>query len=152
MNILVSSCLLGENCKYSGANNENEAVKELAASHNLIAVCPEVLGGLPTPRAPMEIVGGRVVDQQGNDYTAFMDRGNEAVRALAEKYECKCAVMKSRSPSCGCGKVYDGTFSSKLVCGDGTAVRMLKKMGIKVINEEDLALGVDVELLPYGIV
>lgn len=138
MNILVSSCLLGLDCRYCGTGCANEQVIRLGETHRLIPVCPEQMGGMPTPRPPVELVNGRAVDGTGADYTEQFEKGaNEAVK-LAELFHCTCAVLKSRSPSCGCGTVYDGTFSGRLVEGSGMAAEKLKKAGVKVFTENDL--------------
>lgn len=137
MNILVSSCLCGVNCKYNGGNNEDKRVAKLMDTHTVICVCPEVLGGLSTPRTPAEIVGDRVVTKDGEDVTEAFYKGAEKALEAAEKYNVDMAILKANSPSCGCGKVYDGTFSKTLVEGDGVFVRMLKEKNIKVYNEND---------------
>ena len=137
MNILVSSCLCGVNCKYNGGNNEDKRVAKLMDTHTVICVCPEVLGGLSTPRTPAEIVGDRVLTKDGEDVTEAFYKGAEKALEAAEKYNVDMAILKANSPSCGCGKVYDGTFSKTLVEGDGVFVRMLKEKNIKVYNEND---------------
>lgn len=137
MNILVSSCLCGVNCKYNGGNNEDKRVAKLMDTHTVICVCPEVLGGLSTPRTPAEIVGDRVITKDGEDVTEAFYKGAEKALEAAEKYNVDMAILKANSPSCGCGKVYDGTFSKTLVEGDGVFVRMLKEKNIKVYNEND---------------
>ena len=137
MNILVSSCLCGVNCKYNGGNNEDKRVAKLMDTHTVICVCPEVLGGLSTPRTPAEIVGDRVVTKDGEDVTEAFYKGAEKALEAAEKYNVDMAILKANSPSCGCGKVYDGTFSKTLVEGDGVFAKMLKEKNIKVYNEND---------------
>ena len=141
MNILVSSCLCGVNCKYNGGNNEDKRVAKLMDTHTVICVCPEVLGGLSTPRTPAEIVGDRVITKDGEDVTEAFYKGAEKALEAAEKYNVDMAILKANSPSCGCGKVYDGTFSKTLVDGDGIFARMLKEKNIKVYNENsDLSI------------
>ena len=137
MNILVSSCLCGVNCKYNGGNNEDKRVAKLMDTHTVICVCPEVLGGLSTPRTPAEIVGDRVITKDGEDVTEAFYKGAEKALEAAEKYNVDMAILKANSPSCGCGKVYDGTFSKTLVEGDGVFAKMLKEKNIKVYNEND---------------
>lgn len=137
MNILVSSCLCGVNCKYNGGNNEDKRVAKLMDTHTVICVCPEVLGGLSTPRTPAEIVGDRVLTKDGEDVTEAFYKGAEKALEAAEKYNVDMAILKANSPSCGCGKVYDGTFSKTLVEGDGVFAKMLKEKNIKVYNEND---------------
>lgn len=140
---LISACLLGIDCKYSGGNNSCQAVKNLAEGHSYIAVCPEVAGGLAVPRPPCEILGGRVWNKEGEDVTqSFIDGATDVIteskrRALIAEEEIELAILKSRSPSCGSGKIYDGTFSGRLIDGDGIFAKMVKELGIKVISEED---------------
>lgn len=142
---VVSSCLIGIKCKYNGGDNLSSEVLDFLAGRNYVDVCPEVLGGLPTPRTPAEITGGRVINRQGRDVTAEFETGaREALKiALAEAKRLgepvEAAIFQERSPSCGCGRVYDGTFSGKLVEGDGIAARLFKKCGIRVLNKNELA-------------
>lgn len=130
--LLVSACLLGENCKYSGGNNYDPAVAALAARYELIPVCPEQLGGLPTPRAPSERVGDRVLTRDGTDVTDAFRLGAEKTLEIARINGVRRAVFRERSPSCGCGAVYDGTFSGTLVPGDGVAAALLRASGVEV--------------------
>lgn len=139
MNILVSACLLGVPCRYDGTPAADACVLSLADSHALVPVCPEQLGGLPTPRSPAEIRAGRVTTKAGEDVSDAYRRGAEATVALAETLGCRCAVLKARSPSCGSGRIYDGSFSGRLVDGDGLAAAALKRKGIQVLNEEETA-------------
>lgn len=143
MNILISHCFLGEPCRYDGASRLDRQVLELhRAGHNLIPVCPEVLGGLDTPRAPAEIQpDGRVVDLDGRDVTEAYRAGAERAVAIALENDCTVAVLKARSPSCGCGEVYDGSFTGKLIPGWGIAAEMLREAGITVMDEETLDAG-----------
>lgn len=134
-NILVSACLLGADCKYNGKNNRNENVLRLMEKHTLIPVCPEQLGGLATPREPSEKSGERVVSRSGADVTENYKKGADEVLKIARLYGCKRAVLKAKSPSCGSGKVYDGTFSGTLIDGDGITAQLLKQNGIEVQNE-----------------
>ena len=140
MNILVSHCFFGEPCRYDGASRVDRQVLELhRAGHNLIPVCPEVLGGLDTPRAPAELQpDGRVVNEDGEDVTAAYRAGAEAALKIARETGCTLAVLKARSPSCGCGEVYDDTFTHTLKGGWGVAARLLMEAGITVMDEEDL--------------
>ena len=133
--LLVSKCLLGENCKYNGGNNRNEAVLAYLQDKPYIAVCPEYLGGLPIPREPSEIVGDRVVSRTGRDVTAEYRRGAERTLALAQKYGCRAAWLKEKSPSCGTGTVHNGKFDGGLVEGYGITARLLRKNGIAVFGE-----------------
>lgn len=135
MKILVSACLLGINCKYNQGNNDCPKVRKLMEEHELIPVCPEILGGLSTPRTPAEIRDHRVITEDGKDVTEKYERGAAETLKLAQLYHCKYAILKERSPSCGCGVVYDGTFSKRLIQGDGLTTRLLKQNGIQVISE-----------------
>lgn len=140
---LVSSCLAGINCRYDGKNNLNKKVAELVKAGEAIPVCPEVLGGLPTPRDPSEIIvdkkrNKRVVSEKGKDVTAEFKLGAEKTLKIAQIVEAKKAILQQRSPSCGCGKIYDGTFSSNLIKGSGLTAELLIENGIEVLTEADL--------------
>ena len=147
MKILVSACLLGEPCRYDGTGKLEPALEELRArGHTLIPVCPEVLGGLPTPRPPAERQpDGRVVTREGGDVTAEYRAGAEKALALAQAHGCTCAVLKERSPSCGHGSIYDGTFSRTLVPGSGVTAQLLEEHGIAVYGESQLPSLLQVE-------
>ena len=132
--LLVSACLLGENCKYSGGNNYAPAVEALRDRFDLVPVCPEQLGGLPTPRVPSERVGGRVLTRDGQDVTEAFRQGAERTLDIARTEGAVRAVLQVRSPSCGCGMIYDGTFSGALVPGKGVAAELLEKNGVKVYD------------------
>jgi uncharacterized protein YbbK (DUF523 family) len=138
MRILVSACLLGINCKYSGGNNLCPALAAAVrqGKHELVPVCPEVYGGLPTPRPPAERFGKSVVTQDGTDVTPAYQRGAEAALALGKLYGCEAAILQSKSPSCGCGFIYDGSFAHKNVPGDGVTAALLKANGIAVYSEQ----------------
>ncbi len=138
MKILVSACLLGENCRYKGDNCKNERVLALKGENELIAVCPEVLGGLPTPRAPAEIVGDKVIANTGKDVTENYKAGAEAALCIARETKADYCIFKSKSPSCGCGEIYDGTFSGKLTAGNGITAELFLKNGYAVKNENSL--------------
>lgn len=135
--ILVSACLLGEKCRYDGKSCPVKAVQELMKYYDLIPVCPEVLGGLKTPRYPSEIKDSRVVNSKGFDVTEKYQTGAYWVKTVCQVKNIKLAVLKEKSPSCGCKKIYDGSFSGKLIDGKGITVRELEKIGVKVIDEED---------------
>ena len=147
MNILVSACLLGTNCKYSGGNNLTPNVLELMKEHTLIPVCPEQLGGLTTPRNPCEIysgdgsevLGGRakVINNIGEDLTVQFVKGAQETLNLAKLYGCTSAILKANSPSCGCGIIYDGSFNRKLKEGSGVTAQLLLDNGIIVMTEND---------------
>lgn len=137
MKVLVSACLLGDNCKYSGGNNYSKEVEFYLKGKEYVKVCPECLGGLDIPRNPSEIVGERVIDKLGKDVTEAFKKGAIETLKIAKQEEIKEAIFKSNSPSCGCGKIYDGTFSNKLTNGDGITTRLLKENGIKVISSSE---------------
>lgn len=146
--ILVSSCLCGEKCKYNGGDNLNEEVLEYLANEEVIQVCPEVLGGLSTPRTPAEIVGGtakdvlqgkaKVMTQSGEDVTSAFIRGAHEALNLAKRYQVEKAILKAKSPSCGKGKVYDGTFRGQLIVGNGITAEMLLEEGIEIMTEVEV--------------
>jgi uncharacterized protein YbbK (DUF523 family) len=137
--ILVSACLLGINCKYDGTSNKNEKILKLAKDFILIPVCPEILGGLPTPREPAEQKGNRVITKSGKDVTKYFEKGAKEVLKICKILKIKKAILKQKSPSCGCGKIYDGTFSGKLIRGDGVTARLLKENKIQVFSEEKIS-------------
>ncbi|MBE5782888.1 MAG: DUF523 domain-containing protein [Clostridiales bacterium] len=137
MKILVSACLLGCSCRYDGKSKPSHRVLALRNKHTLIPVCPEQLGGLPTPRPPAEIQGEKVISNQGADVTAAYQKGAREALFLYETLGCQLAILKSRSPSCGCGQVYDGAFSDALRPGDGVTAALLKQHGIRVLTEEE---------------
>ena len=138
MKILVSRCLLGENCRYKGDTCRNEKVLALKGEHELIGVCPEVMGGLSTPRAPSERVGDKVLSSEGKDVTENYRAGAEAALEIAKREKVDYCIFKAKSPSCGCGRIYDGTFSGKLVEGNGVTSELLLKNGFCVKTEETL--------------
>ena len=140
MKIVVSACLMGESCKYNGLDNYHRELVEACerTGTEVLLVCPEVFGGLPTPREPSERRADAVVSRSGTDVTAQFRRGAEQALHLARLYGCKAAVLKERSPSCGSGEVYDGTFSGRLTPGDGVTAALLKANGIAVYGESDL--------------
>lgn len=140
--ILVSSCLAGINCKYNGKNNLHPFFENLVNSGKAVPICPEQLGGLTTPRIPAEIVKDntgnlRVITKTGTDVTKEYILGAERALAAAKALGITTAVLQSRSPSCGCGAVYDGTFSKNLIIGNGITAELFMKNGIKVFSEED---------------
>ena len=139
MRILVSACLLGVSCRYDGKSKPHPAVLALQGQHQLIPVCGEIFGGLPTPRTPAERVGGRVLTEDGRDVTQEYHRGAEEVLALARRLDCKVALLKERSPSCGTGEIYDGSFTRTLTAGDGVTAEVLRASGIAVSGESRLA-------------
>lgn len=141
-NVLISACLLGVACRYDGKKCEYD-LKDLKEKYNLIPVCPEIYGGLPTPRVPSEITGDRVINSEGADVTEQYERGAQETLHLAKIFNVKFAVLKERSPSCGKGKVYDGTFSHTIVSGDGVAAKLLQKNGIRVFGESEIDMITD---------
>lgn len=136
--IAVSKCLLGINCKYNGGNNYNEKLMEYLKGKDFIAICPEVSGGLPIPRVPCEIVGEKVINREGVDCTKEYVLGAEKALKLCKACEVTEAILQTRSPSCGSGIVYDGTFTGNKKKGDGITAKLLKQQGIRVINIEEL--------------
>lgn len=139
MNILVSACLLGVGCRYDGKSKPNKSIIELISQHNLIPFCPEVYGGLSTPRPPAEIADGLVKTSIGRDVTAEYKKGAEEALNIAKLFNCDMAILKERSPSCGNGEIYDGSFSGTLNSGDGITAALLKKNGIRVLGESDIS-------------
>lgn len=138
--ILISACLLGAPCRYDGRSKPCNAVNELKRTYDLIPVCPEVLGGLPTPRPPAEVMpNGLIVNREGTDVTAQYRAGAEAALRIARQHGCRYAVLKEKSPSCGKGRIYDGSFTGTLIDGDGVTVRLLKENGTRIIGESELA-------------
>ena len=135
MKILVSACLLGENCKYSGGTNKCDEIIELGKRHKLIPVCPECFGGLPIPRVPSEIKNGRVYAKTGEDLTEAFEDGAEKSLYVAEESGCQLAILKERSPSCGFGEIYDGSFSGKTIQGNGITAQLLYDHGIVILGE-----------------
>ena len=136
--ILVSACLLGYNCKYNGKNNKNDKVLEYIKDKYVIPICPEIFGGLSTPRIPSEINDNKVINKEGMDVTKyFMDGANKTLE-IAKTLNIKKALLKQKSPSCGCGKIYDGTFTNNIINSDGITTKLLKENNIEVITEEDL--------------
>ena len=137
MKIMVSACLLGDNCKYNGGNNRNPGLLHLLSGHKVIPVCPEVLGGLPTPRVPAEIVNGTVINREGVSVDDAFRRGAKKALEMARQEKPDLIILQSRSPSCGVKEIYDGTFSGKLVPGHGIFAEMALQAGFRVIDAED---------------
>ena len=141
MNILVSACLLGNACRYDGQSRPCKEVIALSKKHRLIPVCPEMAGGLSVPRCPCEIVGDRVISREGRDCSKQYKKGAEIALSLAQKYDCKYAVLKLKSPSCGKNGVYDGSFNKILnKSKNGIAADLLIKNGITVLGEDETDL------------
>ncbi|PIU29825.1 DUF523 domain-containing protein [Candidatus Woesearchaeota archaeon CG07_land_8_20_14_0_80_44_23] len=135
---LCSACLLGIKCRYDGKSKPNEKVLSLANKETLIPICPEQLGGLPTPREPSEQRGKEIITKSGKNVTKNFENGADEVLKLAKLFNIKEAILKQKSPSCGSGQIYDGTFSKTLIKGDGVTTLLLKRNGIKVISEKEL--------------
>lgn len=135
--LLISACLMGFNCKYSGGNNilPEQELASLRQRYRLIPVCPEAAGGLPIPRVPSERRGERVVTRDGRDVTEEFRKGAEIAAILVKKYQIRRALLKSNSPSCGCGTIYDGSFSGILIRGDGLTAEYLKQIGVRISGE-----------------
>ena len=136
--VLVSACLLGLDCRYDGRGNRHKGVEALPERCEVIPVCPEQLGGLPTPRTPAERLGGKVVSRDGADVTDAFRLGAERTCRIAESRGARLALLKSRSPSCGRDRIYDGSFSGRLTAGNGVACAALKGRGIVVYSEEEI--------------
>ena len=136
--ILVSNCLLGCTCRYKGDDCKNDRILALAENNTLVGVCPEQMGGLPTPRDPSEIVGDKVVSSAGKDVTAEYRKGAQTALYLAKLNHADFAILKAKSPSCGKGLIYDGTFTGNKIPGNGVTVSLLQKNGIPVYTEDEL--------------
>lgn len=138
MKIMVSACLLGDNCKYNGGNNRSPELLHLLSGHEVVPVCPEVLGGLPTPRAPAEIVNGVVINREGVSVDDAFRLGAKKAIEMARQEKPDLIILQSRSPSCGVKEIYDGTFSGKLIPGYGVFAEMALQAGFRVIDAEDV--------------
>ncbi|HWP98305.1 MAG TPA: DUF523 domain-containing protein [Syntrophomonadaceae bacterium] len=144
---LISACLLGVNCKYNGKNNDNPDLRKRLEDENVILICPEQLGGLPSPRLPSEIVQGDggdvlegksvVLSKSGQDLSSYFIKGAQAALRIAQEQKPDLVILKSRSPSCGVGWIYDGSFASHLRPGNGVAAEVLSRAGYKIISDED---------------
>ena len=138
MKVMVSACLLGENCKYNGGNNLSEKVMKFIEGHEVISVCPEVMGGLPTPRTPSEIVNGVVTMADGRNVDVEFRKGAQIGFDLAKANNVDLVILQSRSPSCGVKQIYDGTFSGSKIDGQGVFARLLTENGFRIVDVEDL--------------
>ena len=136
--ILCSACLLGVECRFDGRGKKNRRVAALVKRNILIPICPELLGGLSVPREAAERRGSRIMTQSGQDVTRQFRLGAVRTLRLAKMLKIKKAILKQRSPSCGSGQVYDGTFSGKIVAGNGVTTALLTKNGIQVVSEDDI--------------
>lgn len=137
MKVLVSACLLGRKCKYSGGSNLNPRVLDFVQGHEVIEVCPEAAAGLGIPRTPIEIVDGVLMDRSGKNVDAAL---REAIADILAKLpaDIDCAVLQSRSPTCGVNQIYDGTFSGRLIPGSGVFARALTEAGYRVVDAEEI--------------
>jgi len=135
---IVSACLVGINCRYDGKSKPCKKIIELVKKGKAIPVCPELLGGLPTPRIPAEIKNNEVITRNGKNITEIYIKGAEEGLKIAKMVKAKIAILKARSPSCGYGQIYDGSFSNKLVKGNGVFASILESNGIKIKTEENL--------------
>ena len=138
--VLISACLAGINCKFNGENNllDRGILDEISKKYHLLFVCPEVFGGLNTPREPAEMKDGLVVTKTAKDVSENFKFGAEICLKIAKLNSCKKAILKARSPSCGSGQIYDGSFSKKLIFGDGVAAKLLKENEILVFSEDEI--------------
>ena len=138
MRILVSACLLGENCKYNGGNNYDPAVAEFVKDKEVLPICPEMMAGMGCPRIPIEIVDGVLMDRDGNNVDAAMRKAVEQAMEMIREEDIRCAVLQSRSPTCGVNQIYDGSFTGKLIEGSGVLAQALKLTGYRVVDAEDI--------------
>ncbi|MBR4162535.1 MAG: DUF523 domain-containing protein [Solobacterium sp.] len=136
--LVVSACLLGCNCRYDGKNCHVEGIEKLAENFVLIPVCPEQMGGLSTPRIPAERIGDKVINREGADVTAQYQKGAQMALQIAKINDVKCALFKSKSPSCGKGIIYDGTFTGALKEGNGVTASIFEENGIEVYSDEQI--------------
>ena len=137
--VLVSGCLLGENCKYNGGNNYNPRVEEFLKDKEVISICPEIMAGMGCPRNPIEIVDGVLTDCHGKNVDSLIRKSVMEIMERIRDEEIQCAVLQSRSPTCGVNQVYDGTFSGKLIPGSGVFAKSLMDAGYRVIDGEDIS-------------
>ena len=135
--ILISRCLLGEPCRYDGKSKPVSHIEKLSEKYELIPVCPEVEGGLPTPRLPCEVKNGLVIRRDGKDLTSPYEKGAKISLDLCRKHDIKIALLKEKSPSCGKSFIYDGTFTGTLKEGQGVTAKLLSQNNIKIYSEED---------------
>ena len=138
MKILVSACLLGENCNYDGGNNYSSAVEEFVKGKEVLAVCPEMMAGMGCPRTPIEIVDGVLMDRDGNNVDSAMRKAVADAMEFIRKEAIQCAILQSRSPTCGVNQIYDGSFSGKLISDSGIFAQALKDAGYPIMDAEDL--------------
>ena len=138
MKVIVSACLAGDNCKYNGGNNFNQKMMDFLKAHEMIKVCPEVLGGLPIPRPSAEIVNDQVMNTKGKNITKEFTLGAQKAFEIVQKENPDLIILQSRSPSCGIKQIYDGTFSGRKISGQGLFAELCIKAGYKVLDIEDI--------------
>ncbi len=138
-NLLISACLLGVSCRYDGKSKPHKDIEELKKKYNLIPICPEIYGGLETPRVPSERIKDKVIMKNGRDVTENYNRGRDESYKLVLLFNCKKALLKEKSPSCGKGKIYDGTFTGALTDGNGVTAEFFIKNGIEVFGESEIS-------------
>ena len=138
--ILISACLVGDNVKYNGGNNQHPLIEKLLEKYELVPFCPEVEGGLPIPRLSCERKGESVINTNGEDVTAIFENGADLAYNICLFLKIKIAILKEKSPSCGVHEIYDGTFSHKVIKGSGVTTELLKRKGITVYNEDEIPL------------
>ena len=143
--ILISACLVGDNVKYDGGNNKNPLIEKLLEKYELVPFCPEVEGGLPTPRHPSEQRGEQVINDIDEDVTDEFNKGADLALNICLYLKIKKAILKERSPSCGVHSIYDGTFSHKVIPGSGVTAALLKRKGIDVYNEDEIPMLLDLD-------
>ena len=136
--IIVSACLLGDKCRYDGHSNYTPLIKDLKEKYEVIVICPEVNGGLSTPRIPSEIKGERVINKKGKDVTKYFDKGVDYVMTVVKYFNIRKAVLKEKSPSCGVHNIYDGTHTGKVIEGQGWLTRRLLELGVEIYNENEI--------------
>ena len=138
--ILISACLVGDNVKYNGGNNQHPLIEKLLEKYELVLFCPEVEGGLPIPRLSCERKGESVINTNGEDVTTAFENGADLAYNICLFLKIKIAILKEKSPSCGVHEIYDGTFSHKVIKGSGVTTELLKRKGITVYNEDEIPL------------
>ena len=143
--ILISACLVGDNVKYDGGNNKNPLIEKLLEKYELVPFCPEVEGGLPTPRHPSEQRGEQVVNDIDEDVTDEFNKGADLALNICLYLKITKAILKERSPSCGVHSIYDGTFSHKVIPGSGVTAALLKRKGIEVYSEDEIPMLLDLD-------
>ena len=136
--IIVSACLAGVKCRYDGKDNANNKVMEMVKKGIAIPICPEQLGGLQTPRIPAEIIKDKVINKKGKNVTAQFEKGAKEALRIAKLANCHKAILKQSSPSCGYGKIYDGSYTGRITKGMGLTARLLFQKGIVILTEDDL--------------